>query len=74
MIKEFRNKYFFLSNFYEAPVTYKGLTYLNNEAAFHAQKTLDPMQKMAFTQYNPSQAKRNGRRVALRAGTMFSSS
>ena len=66
MINEFRGKYYFLSNFYEAPVTYNGLTYLNSEAAFHAQKTLDPIQKMAFTKCDPSQAKRNGRRVSLR--------
>ena len=66
MIKEFRGKYYFLSNFYEAPVTYEDLTYLNSEAAFHAQKTINPMHKMAFTKYNPSQAKLNGRRVSLR--------
>lgn len=66
MIDEFRGKYFFLSNFYSAPITYNGLTYLNNEAAFQAQKTIDPMHREAFTKYDPSQAKRNGRRVTLR--------
>ena len=29
----------FLSNFYSSPVTYEGLTYLNNEAAFQSAKT-----------------------------------
>lgn len=38
MINEFRGKYYFLSNFYSSPVTYEGLTYLNNEAAFNQQK------------------------------------
>ena len=37
-INAFRNEYYFLSNFYEIPVTYQGITYQNNEAAFQAQK------------------------------------
>lgn len=41
MIKEFRGKYYFLSNFYEAPITYEGITYQNNEAAFQSAKVLD---------------------------------
>lgn len=67
MIGEFSGQYEFLSNFYMVPVEYKGLLFTNSEAAFHAQKTLDPMQRMAFTQYNPSQSKRNGRKVQLRS-------
>lgn len=41
MINCFDGKYAFLSNFYNSPVSYAGLTYRNNEAAFQAQKTLD---------------------------------
>ncbi len=37
-IDSFRGKYFFLSNYFIAPVMYEGLTYQNNEAAFQAQK------------------------------------
>lgn len=37
-IDSFRGQYFFLSNFFPAPVIYGGLTYQNNEAAFQAQK------------------------------------
>ena len=37
-IKEFRGKYFFLSNFFETPVTWQGITYQNNEAAFQSAK------------------------------------
>jgi len=37
-IDSFRGKYFFLSNFFIAPVMYEGLTYQTNEAAFQAQK------------------------------------
>jgi ribA/ribD-fused uncharacterized protein len=65
-INSFRNEYFFLSNFYEAPVTYEGLTYQNNEAAFQAQKCADPKEREVFTTLNPSEAKRTGRKVHLR--------
>lgn len=33
-INSFQGDNYYLSNFYEALVTYQGLTYLNNEAAF----------------------------------------
>lgn len=64
-IDEFRGKYFFLSNFYNVKVMYNGLSYLNNEAAFQAQK--DPTRVKEFLNLNPSEAKRLGRRVKLRA-------
>ena len=65
-IDSFRGKYYFLSNFYEAPVTYEGLIYQNNEAAFQAQKCCSPKDKEAFTNLNPTEAKRKGRNVVLR--------
>lgn len=65
-ISSFRDEYYFLSNFYEAPVTYNGLTYQNNEAAFQAQKTVDEKERILFTKMNPSEAKHAGRRVTLR--------
>lgn len=37
VVRTFHNQFRFLSNFWDAPVTYRGLTYLNNEAAFQAQ-------------------------------------
>ena len=66
MINEFRGKYYFLSNFYEAPVTYNGITYQNNEAAFQAQKVKDLEKQKKFADLNPSAAKRKGRNVHLR--------
>ena len=39
-IDHFRGEYAFLSNFWEVPVTYQGLTYGSNEAAFQAQKCM----------------------------------
>lgn len=65
-IDSFRGKYFFLSNFFPAPVIYGGLTYQNNEAAFQAQKTQDQNRRIAFTSLAPSDAKRRGRHVQLR--------
>lgn len=58
--------YEFLSNFYNAAVTYKGLTYQNSEAAFQAQKVLDDKDKIHFTLASARQAKSLGRMVNLR--------
>lgn len=64
VINSFRKQYYFLSNFYMAPVTYNGCTFKNNEAAFQAQKC--PNEMKAFCNMDPSEAKRYGRRVTLR--------
>lgn len=66
MINEFRGKYFFLSNFYEAPVTYEGITYRNNEAAFQAQKVTSEDERKIFSILDPSEAKKKGRHITLR--------
>lgn len=63
-ISEFRGKYFFLSNFYPAPVTYLGQSFKNNEAAFQSAKC--PERSNEFLSLSPSDAKRLGRRVRLR--------
>lgn len=65
-INSFRDEYFFLSNFYEAPVVFRGLTYGSNEAAFQAQKNLDSKYQLAVSRANPSEAKKMGRKVELR--------
>ena len=59
--------YEFLSNFFEAPVTWEGLTYPNNEAAFQAAKVLTNEERLPFTTMKPTTAKRQGRRVPLRS-------
>ncbi len=66
VISRFANENAFLSNFYERPVTYDGLTYRNSEAAFQAQKCQLISEKVAFTTMNPRQAKKAGRSVKLR--------
>lgn len=65
-IDNFRDEYFFLSNFYSAPVTFDGITYQNNEAAFQAQKCINPSDKHAYAAVSPSVAKRMGRSEKLR--------
>ena len=66
MINEFRGKYYFLSNFYEASVTWDGITYKNNEAAFQSAKVLNKSIREKFFMLDPSSAKRKGRHVQLR--------
>lgn len=62
----FRRQYDYLSNFYPAVVTVGGLTYLNAEAAYQAAKCMDPKEREFFAELTPDEAKRMGRRVALR--------
>lgn len=66
MINQFKGNYFYLSNFYEAPVNYDGIVYQNNEAAFQAQKTLDLETREKFRLLDPKSAKSLGRRIKLR--------
>lgn len=63
-ITEFRGEYFFLSNFYECPVTWNGLTFKNSEAAFQSAKAPDSM-KESFTFMTAEMSKKVGRSVAL---------
>ena len=63
---EFKDNYFFLSNFYTCKLTYDGLTYFNSEAAFQAQKTLDRNERIKFTAVRPGEARRLGRQLKLR--------
>lgn len=65
-IDNFRGKYAFLSNFFDAPVEYEGLLYKNNESAFQSAKTLDINRRKQFCELDPSMAKRKGRNVPLR--------
>lgn len=60
----FKGDYFFLSNFYVAPVVYQGIRFENNEAAFQAAKCPERMRD--FCGISPQAAKRLGRRVELR--------
>lgn len=67
MVQEFQGQYRYLSNFYICPVTYKGITYSNAEAAYQAQKTTDTECKAFFANMKPDVAKRMGKAVKLRS-------
>ena len=66
VIDSFRGKYYFLSNYYEAPVLYDGILYKSNEAAFQAAKVMDKKLKLVFAKLPPNEAKKFGRKVTLR--------
>jgi ribA/ribD-fused uncharacterized protein len=67
VINNFDGEYAFLSNFYESPFIYKGITYPTAEHAFQAAKTLNPIEKRRIAlAETPGQAKRLGRTCALR--------
>jgi len=65
-IASFTGPYRFLSNFFPARVTYKGVTYLNAEAAYQAQKCRNPADKYQFKNLFPSKAKSLGKQVPLK--------
>lgn len=66
MICQFRDDYYFMSNFYPFKLIYNGIEYQNTEAAFQAQKCKYFPERNQFSKLNPSEAKRLGRRVELR--------
>lgn len=66
-IRGFRGDFHFLSNFYPCKFEYEGVNYQNAEAAFQAQKCANFMDKFQFGALSASDAKRKGRRVALRS-------
>ena len=65
MISAFRGKYYFLSNFYAAPVVWDGVSYKNNEPAFQSAK-VGREYRQEFAELTASEAKKLGRKVPLR--------
>ena len=65
-IDQFIDEYFFLSNFYEVPVKYDGILYLNSEAAFQAQKAEEYETRKEYSNLDPNCAKRKGIKEKLR--------
>jgi hypothetical protein len=67
MIDSFTRAHDYLSNFYGCPVFYNGLLFRSAEAAYQAQKTADEKLRVRFTYLRSGIAKRDGRRLILRA-------
>lgn len=65
-IRRFRLEYDYLSNFYPACVRVDGLEYLSAEAAFQAAKCAKAEDRLLFTELNSNDAKRLGRKIAVR--------
>ena len=66
VIKEFRDEFSFLSNFYPVKIAYGSCTFDSVEAAFQAIKSKDWTVRKQFEGLSPSAAKALGRRIALR--------
>jgi len=66
-IDRFEGRYFFLSNFFEIPVYYEGISYPSSEHAFQAGKTNNPQERLRIAaELTPAKAKRAGRGLVLR--------
>ncbi len=67
MINDFNcEKFFFLNNYCEIPVTVNGITFRSSEAAFQAQKTTDTEIQKQFAALDPDQSKELGHSISLR--------
>lgn len=62
----FIKEYYFLSNFYPVEVEFDGIRYPSSEAAYQAQKSLDPSVRAKFAEYRADIAKKEGQKVKLR--------
>ena len=58
LITEFKNKHYYLSNFFPCILYYEGRLYSNVEAAFQAQKTTSTMLKDMFSKCDGLEAKK----------------
>jgi ribA/ribD-fused uncharacterized protein len=66
VIKEFQGEYRWLSNFAICVVVIDGKTYPSTENAYQAAKTVIDSERLPFQFMTAGQAKRSGKRVAMR--------
>lgn len=64
-INSFTGDYYFLSNFYPAPIVIDGVVYSNAESAFQAHKVFGD-ERLQFVGLTGAEAKKLGRKVNLR--------
>lgn len=62
----FNGEYRFLSNFYETPITYEGITYPSVENAYQAAKTINQEERLQFVKISSKEAKSLGRKITIR--------
>ena len=65
-ITKFRGEYFFLSNFYDTAILFKGQIYQNAESAFQSAKCENKIDRMWFMNLSGKEAKRLGKKIELR--------
>ena len=65
-IGSFRGEHGFLSNMYDCPVTYKGVTYSCSESAYQAQRCAYDVDAKQFAKFSGVEAKKMARKVATR--------
>ena len=65
-ISGFNGQWRFLSNFYETPITYEGVTYPSVENAYQAAKTISHEERLGFRNITSKEAKSLGRKVKIR--------
>jgi ribA/ribD-fused uncharacterized protein len=65
-IFRFKDKYWFLSNYYPAEVTVEGLTFPSSENAYQAMKVLEPHRRLMFLSLKPGEARRLTRQIPIR--------
>ena len=62
----FKGEYRFLSNFYETPITYEGMTYPSVENAYQAAKSIILEDRQKFVNISSKEAKSLGKKITLR--------
>ena len=65
-IDSFSGQYRFLSNFFPANFTWRGLAWTSSECAYQAAKSLNPNDWLQAQSMTPGQAKRFGKTVTMR--------
>ena len=67
IIRNFKNNYRFLSNFFEpVDIYFEGELYSSVEAAYQAAKTLRSAERRKFTNLSAKDSKREGKKISLR--------
>lgn len=67
VVKNFRDRFDFLSNFYPCKITIGDVTYNNAEAAFQAAKLVNKSERAAFAKLSGKEARAMGRKIPLRS-------
>ena len=62
----FNGEYRFLSNFYQTPITYEGITYPSVENAYQAAKTINQEERLQFVKISSKEAKSLGKKITIR--------